>query len=78
MKPIGNITPVIFLNLNGSAEIWVEARDPRSFFWKKYEFIAFGAAGLLEGSHRGEYLGTFSSSLVYISGFGHWRNKLRT
>jgi len=28
-------------------------------------------AGLHEDSSRGEYLGTLSSSLVYISGFGH-------
>ena len=53
-------------------------QGPWKLFLEKCELLAFSAAGLYEGSNRGEYLGTFSSSLVCISGFGHWRNQLRT
>ena len=84
---IGNITTGIFLNLDGNLPMNIkleQRRDlgrnqgPWKLFLEKCELLAFSAAGLYEGSNRGEYLGTFSSSLVCISGFGHWRNQLRT
>jgi len=41
-----------------------QIQGPWELFLEKCEFLAFSAAGRHKGSNRGEYLGTFSSSLV--------------